>query len=291
MAKKKRIGVVAEFDILQKEVKKDARANRVTELFRSLGKVTFDYLSQLERKKLTTLIPNKNYFSFFDGNTKSRAVNQDLFRDGVLTDKFLNAVLSKEISSQLSSTEITQACYTLAISLACTVDIENPGDKQTPGTYFQYLVTHLLSRELNCAPSERVKVKIGNDEVPLTMDLVLDLGEGKPKYHVAIKNSSRERASEVWTHQRILDMAFQSRKYIGIFAGLAENKLDHKSNEVTEICVPDQWRAYQQFVSQINTIYYLDAPTAYLNLNSKEPPMKVKPFGDFFFDGWTHKDS
>jgi len=291
MAKKKRTGAIADFDLIQKEIKKDARADSVTELFRSFGKANLAYLNQLERKPLTTSISNKQYFSFINAKTKSRAVNQGSFQDGALMDKFLNAVRSKQIANELSSEEITRACYTLAVSLACTVDLENPGYKQTPGTYFQYLVTHLLTREFDCAPSERVRVKIGKDEVPLTMDLVLDLGNGKPKYHIAIKNSSRERASEVWTHQRILDTAFQSKKYIGIFAGLAESKLDHRTNDVTEICVPDQWRAYQHFVSRISAIYYLDPPTAYLNLNHKEPPMIVKPFGDFFFDDWPRNGS
>lgn len=291
MAKKKRIGAVADFDVIQKEIKRDSRADSVTDLFRLFGIANLKFLRSVKRQALTTTIPNKQYFSFIKGRTKSRAVCQSLFADAVLTDKFLSAAKARQINQVLSSAEITRACYTLVVSLACVVDLENPGDKQTPGTYFQYLVTHLVAREFDCDPSERVKVKIGGDWVPLTMDLVLDLGDGKPKYNVAIKNSSRERASEVWTHQRILDKAFRERKYTGIFVGLAESKLDHRTNVVTEICVPDQWRAYQQFVSHISAIYYLDAPTAYLNLNRKVPPMIVKPFGDFFFDDWPRNGS
>jgi hypothetical protein len=291
MAKQKRTGVIADFDLIQKAIKKNARADSVTELLRSFGRANLIYLSQLQRQPLTTSIPNKHYFSFVNGKMKSRAVNENLFQDSASIDKFLKAVHAKQIANELSREAITRACYTLAVSLACTVDLENPGDKQTPGTYFQYLVTHLLTREFNCDPAERVKVKIGKETLSLTMDLVLNLGVRKPNYHVAIKNSSRERASEVWTHQRILDRAFRVKKYIGLFVGLAESKLDHRNDVVTEICVPDQWRAYQQFVSRINTIYYLDPPTAYLNLNAKEPLITVKPFGDFFFDGWPHNDS
>jgi hypothetical protein len=291
MAKIKRTGTVAEFDLIQKLIKLDARDDRVTKLFHSLGKVTLGYLAQLERRPLLTIIPNKHYFAFYDGKTKSRPVNIGLFQGSELIERFVNAVLDRKVVENLSSDEITQACYTFTISLACTVDIQNPGDKQTPGTYFQYLITHLISRELNCSPSERVKVKIGKEEVPLTMDLILDLGEGKPKYHVAIKNSSRERASEVWAHQRILDSAFQEKKYIGVFVGLSETKLAHKTDVVTEISVPNQWRAYQQFVSQITTIYYLDPPDAYLRLNSKEPAMQVKPFGEFFSEPWLRMNS
>ena len=291
MAKQKRIGVVAEFDLIQIEIKKDARADKIAERFLFLGEETFKYLEQLERKPLITTILGKSYFSFFDGKTKSRPVNNSLFTDGVLMRKFINAVLARSIAASLSSYEITQACYTLAMSLACTVDLGNIGDKQTPGTYFQYLVTHLISRELNCPPSKRVKVNVGKELVPLTMDLILDLGDGNQKYHIAIKNSSRERASEVWAHQRILSEAFPEEQYIGIYFGLSESKLSHKTDIVTEICVPNQWRAYQQYISHIESIYYLDPPAAYLNLNGKEPSIIVKPFGDFFFDGWLRKSS
>lgn len=291
MAKSKRTGALAEFDTLQKLIKLDARNDRVASLFLSLGQITLEYLTGLERRPLITVIPNKRYFAFYDGVIKSRPVNIGLFQGNELIERFVRAVLDRNVSANLSSNEITQACYTLAISLACTVDLLNVGDKQTPGTYFQYLITHLISRELNCPPSERVRVRIGEDEVPLTMDLILDLGEGRAKYHVAIKNSSRERASEVWAHQRILDRAFQEKKYIGVYVGLSETKLAHKTDVVTEISVPDQWRAYQQFVSQITTIYYLDPPEAYLRLNAKDPPMRVKPFGDFFSEPWLRKNS
>lgn len=121
-----------------------------------------------------------------------------------------------------------------------------------------YSLHHYLTRHLKSAPSSRVKVDIGDDKVSLTMDLILDIDNNKTKYHVAVKNSTRERASEIWAHQRILDKAFGDNTYTGLFIGLSETKLDHKSNEVTEICVPEQWRAYQQFISSLRAIYYVD---------------------------------
>ena len=67
---------------------------------------------------------------------------------------------------------------------------------------------------------------------------------------------------------------------------LDPKSLDHRLNIVTEICVPEQWRAYQQYVAKISGLYYLDPPIAYLNLAKKKPPLMVKPFGDFYFDAW-----
>lgn len=78
---------------------------------------------------------------------------------------------------------------------------------------------------------------------------------------------------------------------MGIFVGLAETKLDHTTRKVTEICVPDQWRAYQAYIATISRIYYLDPPNAYLQLNTKQPPIRVKPFGDYFFDDWDVLDA
>ncbi|MCG8347526.1 MAG: hypothetical protein MI924_07065 [Chloroflexales bacterium] len=125
---------------------------------------------------------------------------------------------------------------------------------------------------------------IGDDKVSLTMDLILDIDNNKTKYHVAVKNSTRERASEIWAHQRILDKAFGDNTYTGLFIGLSETKLDHKSNEVTEICVPEQWRAYQQFISSLRAIYYVDIPRAYKNLQQKPPYIVVKQLGEFYYD-------
>jgi hypothetical protein len=287
MAKLKWAGTaIAGFDLVQRAIRVDSQADEITELFRLTGKACLAYLQNIERKPLTSLVPNKAYFSFINASGKSsRAVNLALFQGEELINKFSDAVLSKNLTN-LTSAEITNACYTVAVSLACVVDLTNVGDRQTPGTYFQYLVTHLLTRTLESKPSARVKVKIGEDEVPLTMDLLLNLGPDKPKYHIAIKNSTRERGSEFWAHQRILDKAHEAEKYIGIFIGLAETKLNHRTFNVVEICVPDQWRAYQQYIAKISGVYYLDPPYVYLKLKDKTPNIVVKHFGEFFFDAW-----
>ncbi len=274
---------------------RDPRTDEITHLMGELGAAVLTYLESLTRAPLTTALPGKAYFAFESATGKiSRAVNRNLFGTQALVAEFIAAVQSKEINGKLTSLEITAACYTLVMGLACVVDLSNAGDRQTPGTFFQYLITHLLTRTLNVAPSDKIRLKIGqNDtsEVILTMDLLLDRGVGKRKYHIAIKNSTRERASEFWAHQRILDKAFASEPYVGIFVGLAETKLDHTARKVTEICVPDQWRAYQAYISKISRIYYLDPPNAYLQLNTKQPPIIVKPFGDYFFDDWDVLDA
>lgn len=282
---KKRAGTpIASFDSLQKLIRCQPQSDEVSDLFLEITQTTLNYLQNLSTKNLLTTIRNKKYFSFMDKNRISRAVNQDLFGDTDLIVKFIQAIQNSTLNLTLTSEEITNACYTVVMSFACIVDLTNPGDKQTPGTYFQYLVIHLLSRQHHVNPSERVRIKIGEDTISLTMDLILETEDKNKRYHIAVKNSTRERASEVWAHQRILDEAFGKSVYIGILIGLAETKLDHKTFSVIEICVPDQWRTYQQYLAQLSRIYYLDPPAAYLKLNQKSPFITVKSFGDYFFE-------
>ncbi len=285
MAKKARQGFMRDFDKMQKQISKDARHNDITSIFQSLTTDAITFLSDnTDTIELKSLVTGKQYIAFNIDNSKSRPVNKNLFSDVDLVAKFLDLVKADDVRGNISSADITSACYTIVMSLACYVDLTNKGDRQTPGTFFQYLITHILTKHFKSNPSTRVKVQIGDDVVSLTMDLILSVDEGRTKYHIAVKNSTRERASEIWAHQKILDKAFGDNTYTGLFIGLAETKLAHTSNEVTEICVPDQWRAYQAFISNLHTIYYLDIPTAYRNLYNKPPYIIVRPFGDFFYD-------
>jgi len=291
VARKRKDSPVARFDELQNLINRNPQSEAVTECLFQLNEDCLQHLPQFQQKPLVSKVLNKDYFAFADlaKNRISRAVNKRIYADQELTGIFLDSVKRNLIAATLSPEQITAACYTLVMNLACLVDLTNPGDKQTPGTYFQYLITHLLSRSLGVNPSKRIRVTVGQTEgkeqqINLTMDLILELGEEQPKYHVAIKNSTRERASEVWAHQRILDQAHTEQTYIGMLVGLAETKVETKTLTVTEICVPDQWRAHQRYISKISYIYYLDPPKIYLDLISKPPYINVQSFGRFFFD-------
>ncbi len=282
---KKRAGTpIANFDTLQHLIRLAPQSDEVGILFLEIGQTCLSYLQQFPLQELTTHIQDKQYFAFVSEKRFSRAVNQISFYDIELVKSLIQALQDKKLTQVMPSASITRACYTLAMSFACVVDLINPGDKQTPGTYFQYLVTHLLSQHYQVNPSERIRVKMGEDTISLTMDLIFETQKDNARYHVAVKNSTRERASEVWAHQRILDESFGKSVYKGILIGLAETKLDHKALSVIEICVPDQWRIYQQYIAQLSRIYYLDPPAVYMELNNKPPFIVVKSFGDFFYE-------
>jgi len=61
-----------------------------------------------------------------------------------------------------------------------------------------------------------------------------------------------------------------------------ETNFVSKSKSVVEVCLPEQWRLYQMYISVMSRVYYLDIPKKYEELSSKKPPIHVKPFSDFF---------
>ncbi len=272
------------FNQIQKRISIDPAGDDLTDLFIELGIATLLALNVQQKQSLITRVVGKSYFAFVspDGVRRSRAVNTKIFGDENLIIPFLTSVKQRNFVDTHDTQAITRACYTLVMAFSALVDLLNPGDRQTPGTYFQYLLTHLLCRYLGTLPSERLVLRLGDTPISLTMDLLFQVGS--KNLHVAVKTSTRERASEFWVHQRILDMAFPNDRYIGMFFGLAETKLDQRTLEVVEITVPSQWRAYQAYVAQIQRIYYLDPPSAYLALSTATPPLHVKMFGDFFFE-------
>ena len=63
----------------------------------------------------------------------------------------------------------------------------------------------------------------------------------------------------------------------------SETKLDSCTHEVVEICVPDQWLAYQTHLAQMERIYYFDMPIRYRELTNAFPSViQIRPFQELF---------
>lgn len=281
--------IVKEFYPIRDLIKSNPLDKRINHGFLSLSKTIANYLNgQCDRKDCeSNSIPGKNYFYFIQksNHEDSRAINKDLFSSNLNEiTPFLKGINQHKFT-EFAPHLITKICYSLAIGFASIVDMNNPGDQQTPGNFYEYLVKYLLCNFFQASPTQsRVTVPVGKDDVQLTMDLVFIFDAKKIKLNIAIKNSTRERGSEFWAQQRILEQAFGNDSYKALFFGLAETKKNSQTQEVIEICVPDQWRAYQQYISTIDNFYYLDPPIKYLQLNESEPKLNVKEFGQFFSD-------
>jgi hypothetical protein len=100
--------------------------------------------------------------------------------------------------------------------------------------------------------------------------------------------STRERVVQAWAHQRILDGAFGPGTYKGIMVLFSETKLDSRSHEVVEICVPGQWLVYQSLLARMTRVYYFDLPCRYQALTTAHPELiQVRRFGEFFTERET----
>jgi len=99
-----------------------------------------------------------------------------------------------------------------------------------------------------------------------------------------VKMSQRERVVQAWSHQRILDSVYGQGEFRALLTIFSETKLDLVTREVTEICVPDQWLAYQTYIAQLDRIYYFDVPQRYIELAEEFPIIKLKQFGQFFVE-------
>jgi hypothetical protein len=156
-------------------------------------------------------------------------------------------------------------------------------NKKGPATFFECYIGHLFAKAVGINPTKRVRLQVHGRDVLMTMDFLIDMGEQRRKVHLPVKMSTRERVVQAWAHQRLLDAAYGNNAYRGILVLFSETKLDSRSLEVVEICVPDQWLAYQSLLAHMDRIYYFDVPERYQTLTQQFPEViAIKQFGEFF---------
>ncbi len=275
--------LTAGYKTLKKQTAKDAKSAQVAKLIAHFSSSALDFLSSCQRVPLISKVPGKTYFSFARAGKKpklSRAVNVSLFDPS--SAKHLNHLISGTLNN-IPLSERTRFLYTIAISYCCAADLLKSGDQKTPATFFECLIGHFFARAFGINHRTQVEVlQLEEERGTLPTDFIYDLGLAKPKFHVPVKTSTRERVIQVFAHQRVLDGVHGFGKFKGILVCLAETKLDHNSREVVEICVPKQWNLYYRFIAVMHRFYYFDVPQKYEALASGDPPMAVMPFAKFF---------
>jgi hypothetical protein len=271
---------------LKRIVTGDAASEEVSRLIVQITKTSQEFLSACTKTPLVSRVPNKEYFSFSRraGQHKlSRAVNAALYDPASV---HIEAVLNGTIQD-LPDISRSRLLYTVAVSYCCASDLLKTGDQKSPATFFECLNGHLLARAFQTNPRREVEVLQleGEEEAgTLPTDFIFDLGRSKPKFHVPVKISTRERIIQVFAHQRVLDGVHGFGTFKGMLVCLTETKLDHTTREVVEICVPKQWNLYQRFIAPMHRFYYYDLPEKYAALALGDPSMNVVPFGKFFIE-------
>lgn len=273
-----------EHDELKKLAVADGKGEAVASKLAEIAKLTVGFLSkECHRIDLKSLVTSKQYFAFSQtksGKKLTRSINAYLF--DAVSLKNLNH-LENGTLDKLPKDARSKLLYTVIAGFFAANDMLKEGDQKTPATYFEIICGHLLGRAFGVNRRTQVEVLHLEDErTTLPTDFIFDLGPKKPKFHVPVKTSTRERAIQVFAHQRVLDGVHGFGKFTGLLVAFAETKLDHTKREVVAICVPKQWKLYQAHIAPIARFFYFDVPAKYAALADEEPPMAVKEFSEFF---------
>lgn len=229
---------------------------------------------------LISRVPWKQYFSFKKANVIARPANRELF---IADSRAITRLWKQWLAEAISPTDFAKLTYTIALAPCLAMELFDRQNKKGPATFFECYIGHPFAKAVGINPTKRARLPVHGRNVLMTMDFLIDMGKKHRKVHLPVKMSTRERVVQAWAHQRLLDAAYGDGAYRGIMVLFSETKLDSRSLEVVEICVPDQWLAYQGLLAHMNRIYYFDVPVRYQELTEQFPDVIViKQFGEFF---------
>ncbi len=231
---------------------------------------------------LVSRVSGKEYFSYARKGRPgvvARPANRKFFVPDLTRLSRMWAAWPK---GSMNQKDFAQMSYTVALAPCLAMELFDRQNKKGPATYFECLIGHMFAKELGFDPRKQASLQLHGRTIRLTMDFLFEASNGV-RIHLPVKMSTRERVVQAWAHQRILDGAHGENAYKGIMVLFSETKLDSRSHEVVEICVPDQWLAYQTLLARIERIYYFDVPCRYKNLCEDFPTvLQIKQFGEFF---------
>lgn len=257
---------------------RDWRSDEASIAIGRLAVLALRFLS--ERANPVTLrssVAGKNFISFSRNDVVARPANRDLFElDAEYVEEHW-----RSWREQPTATGFERLAYTVALAPCLAFELMNRNNKKGPATYFECLVGHIFARSLDLEPTRHATLPVLGQRSRMTMDFLFERAEGVANIHLPIKMSTRERIVQAWAHQRVLDATFGLGHYQGIMVLFSETKLDSRTLDVVEICVPDQWLIYQTLLAKMHCIYYFDMPVRYRELARTHPEViQIKPIGD-----------
>lgn len=244
--------------------------------------IALQFLSEdCEQIDLQSLVPGKEYISFSRNSVVARPANQAYFNPNrEVVASHWQCWASGE---HLDGGQLARLLYTVAIAPCLAYDLFNRNDKKSQATYFERMVGHIFAKSLGIEPVKSAELPVSGRPVRMTMDFLFERPGNTPNIHLPVKMSTRERVVQAWAHQRLLESAYGAGSYTGTLVVFSETKLDVKKREVVEICVPDQWLAYQHLLAKMESIYYFDLPVRYQELTDEFPSaVTIRPFHEFF---------
>lgn len=264
--------------------KEDMQSKATGDLVIDLVTLSIGFLnSESDLVELESEVSGKRYFSYERGSVVARPVNRALFLEDGKGIRSLWRELFSDLESRIAigQENIEKSLYTIALAPCLVMELLDRQNKKGPATYFEILIGHIFSRFLDQNPIKRATLPILGENIRLTMDFLFETDDRK--IHLPVKMSTRERVVQAWAHQRLLDRAYQAGSYAGIMVLFSETKLNSRTREVVEICVPDQWKIYQSLLAEMRMVYYFDMPVRYQQLTNEFPHViDIRPFSEFF---------
>lgn len=259
----------------------DSKSAKAGEAILRLAAISLKFLTKkCQLIDLVSRVPGKQYFSFKKANVVARPANRELF---IPDPDAITRLWKQWLTETVNSTDFAKLTYTIALAPCLAMELFDRQNKKGPATFFECYIGHLFAKAVGVNPTKRVRLPVHGRNVLLTMDFLIDIGKNHRKVHLPVKMSTRERVVQAWAHQRLLNAAYGDGAYRGIMVLFSETKLDSRSLEVVEICVPDQWLAYQGLLAHMDRIYYFDVPARYQVLTEEFPSViTIKQFGEFF---------
>ena len=217
---------------------------------------------------LGTAAQQKQYI-VFKRNSGSKNISRPVLKDVFLADvsafkkvwaDFVNAI--RPGSKSVECTCADQAVYTTIMAFACAFDLVKPTSRKTPGTFFEVVIGMILTLVSGRVRGKQVDLPGEKYKVPT--DIYLMGAKDAPQLVIPTKITTRERIVQAWAHQRILEAVFGKGKYRSILVAASELQRDGDKG-VHEICVPNQVGMFQEHLSEMSGMYYLDPPLSYVN--------------------------
>jgi len=278
----------AAYETVKSKCREDWQSSELRDAILALTTLSLTFLtSRCAQVDLISRVPGKQYFGFVredDRKTVSRPVNGGMF---LLDPSAVAGQWRNWERAAARPAAWAKLSYTVALAPCLALELFDRQNKKGPATYFECLIGHIFARTLNTNPTKQASLDVGGSAVRLTMDFLFERADGV-RVHLPVKMSTRERVVQAWAHQRILDGAFGPGTYKGIMVLFSETKLDSRSHEVVEICVPGQWLVYQSLLARMTRVYYFDLPCRYQALTTAHPELiQVRRFGEFFTERET----
>lgn len=226
----------------------------------------------------------------------SRAINSDLlisdpeeFADcwNYFVEK-LDACAGTSVLAGLTSSQLNRLTYTALVCYGAFCDLVGPG---SPGTYLEMIVGPIVSILTGRSEGSAITLPVAEtDEVEtVTTDLSFVGEPGDVVLVMPTKISTRERISQAYVHQLILDRAKATTgiTYRSVLVIANENNTMFKKGTARtlescwtqETLVPGTIILYHKYVSQLMGLYYLDPPNRYV-MGAPATFPAVRTFGD-----------